>query len=261
MSIEALSWVLNDAPVSDQGQLCVLIGLANHADRYGRDAYPAHATLAEYARCSVRTVARHLAAMEVAGVIGKGDQRRTAHLPGNRRPTVWDITIMATRGVTRDMSPCHPTASRGVTRDMSHPVRGDSAGSLGVTTVADKPSLEPLIETRVDNSPSAGARVRDPRRCGKHQDDYQPPPCGRCGEARRGTDRAEREQARQRQRAEHADKLAATVTYWQNVNDCTLCDARGYLRGGAVCRHDADAPGRATAGAATCRSALRGASA
>lgn len=248
MSIEAMSWALNDAPVDDQGQLCVLLGLANHADRYGRGAFPSQATLAEYARCGVRTVARYLNALEAAGVIQRGDQGHTAHLPGNRRPVVWDIAMTA-RGVTPDMP--------GQTCHSGRPANGDR---LGVSPVADKPSLEPPVETSLGEVTTRG-RARDPRRCDRHQDDRTPPPCGSCADARRNAERAEHADQADRRRAEHAERHARSLAHWRAIERCGLCDARGYLPSGAVCHHDPDAGRRAARGLASARAALRGAEA
>jgi hypothetical protein len=67
MSIEAVSWALNDAPdfaEEDPRQrphlAIVLIGLANHADPQGRNAFPSIGTLVRYTRLSESTVRRCL---------------------------------------------------------------------------------------------------------------------------------------------------------------------------------------------------------
>lgn len=61
MSIEAISWALNRAPIPtgrrDASTLAsVLIGLANHADPDGRNAFPSVARLVRYTRLAERTV-------------------------------------------------------------------------------------------------------------------------------------------------------------------------------------------------------------
>ncbi len=93
MSIEALNWVLNDAPDLPSDLIPIMIGLANHAGSDGRGAYPSQARLAWYARCSERTVRRHLVRAQKAGLISPGDQRFVLHLPADKRPVVWDLPI------------------------------------------------------------------------------------------------------------------------------------------------------------------------
>lgn len=239
-----MSWVLNDAPVADQAQLCVLLGLANHADRYGRAAFPSRETLAEYARCSVRTVSRHLAALEAAGVIERGDQAHTAYLRGDRRPVVWDISAMQ-RGDTRGDN-LTPRTPRGVTGDRH-----------GVSPVTPEPSMNHPVVTP-HRGVTTRARGRDPRRCDKHQHDDTPPPCGGCADARRDAERAEQAEQASRRRAEHAERVARSSAHWQAIERCGLCDHRGYLTGGAVCRHDPGAVERARQGAAAARAVLAG---
>ena len=63
MSVEAISWALNLAPVpADQGgqpsSACkfALVGLANHAGPDGAGAFPSVATLVRYTGLSERTV-------------------------------------------------------------------------------------------------------------------------------------------------------------------------------------------------------------
>ena len=67
MSVEAISWALNLAPVlADRGgqpsSACkfVLVGLANHAGPDGTGAFPSVATLVRYTGLSERTVCTRL---------------------------------------------------------------------------------------------------------------------------------------------------------------------------------------------------------
>jgi hypothetical protein len=161
-------WALEDAPVDDQGQLLVLIALADRAADDGAAAWPSIGWIAERARCSTRTVIRHLHALRDAGLIALGDQRLVEHLPANRRPQVYDIDLSRRRGDTvtpqPDVSPVSPQdevgvspvsplgvsgvsplEGSGVTGDA---LWGDTGGSSGVTAVSHKPSLEPSLENR-----------------------------------------------------------------------------------------------------------------
>lgn len=159
MSIEAMSWALNDAPVSDASALLVLVGLANHAGRDGAGAYPSRETLAHYARCSVRTVSIKLRALEESGVIKRGDQELVAHFRADRRPVVYDldygVKILHPVGSGYDAekrpAPRNDVQEpNGVKPDVE---RGEAHGIHDVQTPAHKPSLEPSITSVVVNSP------------------------------------------------------------------------------------------------------------
>ena len=63
MSVEAITWALNLAPVpadvhGKPNSACafVLVGLANHADPDGTAAFPSVPTLVRYTRLSERTI-------------------------------------------------------------------------------------------------------------------------------------------------------------------------------------------------------------
>jgi hypothetical protein len=62
MSLEAIGWVLRDAPGVPVQCVSVLIGLADHADSHGRGAYAGQKLLAGYARKSDRSVRNDLGA-------------------------------------------------------------------------------------------------------------------------------------------------------------------------------------------------------
>ncbi|MFY9190196.1 MAG: helix-turn-helix domain-containing protein [Lawsonella sp.] len=135
MSLKALVWVINDAPVEKQSHLCILMALADTADDSGRNSWPSVETLARKSRCSQRTVHRHLKDMEKEGFIRRGNQEIVAKIPVNRRPIVWDICMPSTPNSWGDK--LTPQAHSGVTKT---PSRGDNAVAIGVTAVADKQS-------------------------------------------------------------------------------------------------------------------------
>lgn len=93
MSLKAMLWVMEEAPVENQGELVVLYALADRADDRGCGAFPSQEWIATRARCSVRTVRRKLQALEESRVIRRGDQDLVSHYRADRRPTVWDINI------------------------------------------------------------------------------------------------------------------------------------------------------------------------
>lgn len=140
MSIESVVWVLNDAPVTNQAELVVLFGLANHASKDGTGAWPSQATLADYARCSDRTVRTHLAELERRGVIRRGDQRMVAHLDQRYRPVVWDLMVK----LTRESSPEDISGLTGSGRKISE-VRPEDSGSSGRKLLSAEPSFEPSV--------------------------------------------------------------------------------------------------------------------
>ena len=80
MSVEAISWALNLAPVPpDRGgqpsSACkfVLVGLANHAGPDGTGAFPSVATLVRYTGLSERTIRTCLDRLEAGGIISPCD--------------------------------------------------------------------------------------------------------------------------------------------------------------------------------------------
>ena len=100
MSVEAISWALNLAPVPLDGggkpnPACkaVLIGLANHASPDGRDTFPSEKTLTRYTCLSKRTVQTALHRLEEAGIIRPGDPAVVAAKikRADRRTQGWDL--------------------------------------------------------------------------------------------------------------------------------------------------------------------------
>jgi hypothetical protein len=82
VSVEAMAWALNLAPVPRDGggkrnPACkaVLIGLANHAGPDGKEAFPSVKTLIRYTALSERTVQTALNRLEADGIIRPCDPR------------------------------------------------------------------------------------------------------------------------------------------------------------------------------------------
>lgn len=86
-------WALKFAPPMPPQLLGTLFGLADHADKHGRSAYPSVPTLAAYACKSERSVQRDLKELGKLGLIRLGDQSAAAHIPLERRPCVYDLAI------------------------------------------------------------------------------------------------------------------------------------------------------------------------
>ena len=106
MSVEAISWALNLAPVpaDRSGQpstACkfVLVGLANHAGPDGSGAFPSVATLVRHTSLSERTVRTCLDRLEADGIIRPCDPAIVAARikRAHRRPQGWDLNLSLAR--------------------------------------------------------------------------------------------------------------------------------------------------------------------
>ncbi|WAB09153.1 helix-turn-helix DNA binding protein [Arthrobacter phage Eesa] len=146
MSLTAMVWALKTADVPDPISHLVLIGLADHADDDGRNARPSVGLLADYARCSPRSVQRKLRTLEDWGLIWQGDQRIVEHLRSDRRPVVYDLNL-------RGVSVSH-AVKNGVTENDERGAKldqtGCQAGPNGATRLADRTVLEPSLNRPVE---------------------------------------------------------------------------------------------------------------
>lgn len=93
MSLEAMVWAANHAPIADVHEFAVLIKMADRADEVGRGVWFGQRTLASRVTLSDRKVRDTLAAMKDRGLIGLGDQRRVLHIRADKRPIVYDLLI------------------------------------------------------------------------------------------------------------------------------------------------------------------------
>jgi hypothetical protein len=96
LSLEATVWALKYAPPMPPQLLGTLFGLADHADKHGRGAYPSVRTLAAYACKSERSVQRDLKELLKLGLIRDGNQSEANHIPQERRPHVYDLAMEST---------------------------------------------------------------------------------------------------------------------------------------------------------------------
>jgi hypothetical protein len=173
VSIEAISWVLNHAPIptdrKDASSLTVvLIGLANHTDRYGRHAFPSVQTLADYSRLSTRSVMRAVAALHELGLITEGNYAIVAaHIPDPRhRPRIWDLRMPP--------APVDNSAGRGDNLSKTDGGRGDRNAGSGVTATSSR-------DDRLSDKPSFNRpRNRPPRPSAPRGRSAVPPECGQC---------------------------------------------------------------------------------
>lgn len=115
MSVQAITWLLEDAPDLPPHLVGTALGLANHADRHGRGSYPGQATLAWYARKSDRAVRKDLKDLLGLKLIRLGDQRLVQHIPADERPVVYDLAVerKRTQPAKRERNPSSARTGEG----------------------------------------------------------------------------------------------------------------------------------------------------
>jgi hypothetical protein len=124
-------WVLRHSPLVGVDKV-ILLGIANHADDEGGNAWPSVATLSRYANVTERSVQRSLKRMAAEGHITVRRQRGgTADTSPDRRPNLYTVVMS---GVTA----ASPRLQVDTPRD-------DAGVANGVTHVSPEPSIEPSI--------------------------------------------------------------------------------------------------------------------
>ncbi|MGW1998436.1 helix-turn-helix domain-containing protein [Embleya sp. NPDC001921] len=93
MSTEALKWVIELSPPFPAHLFGTLAGLAYHADKKGRHAFPSEPRLAAYACKTERSIRRDLRELEKLALIRPGDPSMVAHIPADRRPAIYDLAV------------------------------------------------------------------------------------------------------------------------------------------------------------------------
>jgi DNA-binding transcriptional MocR family regulator len=174
VSIEAINWALNHAPIptdrKDASALAVtLIALANHAGPDGCEAFPSVERMTQYTRLSRRTVQRALRSLEELGLIRKGNTRyRDARIErADLRPQVYDLVLSAglSTGSGTGRQDDTPLTSTG--RQQS-PNGASAATKRGV-------SMTP--ETSFNHQGTKRGQARDRARA---ENSAIPPVCGQC---------------------------------------------------------------------------------
>lgn len=205
MSIEAINWALNHAPIpadrKDASTLAItLIALANHAGPDGRDAFPSVERMMRYTRLSRRTVQRSLRSLEELGLVRKGNTRvRDAHIEeANSRPQVYSLVLSARQstGTEDGRQDDAPSTSEG---RQQRPLGASASTGRGVTTTPEtsfnRPRNRPLSSApagRSTTQPECGqcdARPGDPisaRVIWTDIDHTNSTPCPRCAPQRFG---------------------------------------------------------------------------
>lgn len=128
MSVQAITWVLEDAPDLPSHLVGTLLALANHADREGRNAYVGQKLLGWYTRKDRRNARKDIDTLLKAGLIREGDQRVAAHIRADRRPVVYDLAMERNRG-PRPTDEGTQTSPRDPERGDAHiPSQGPTGG-------------------------------------------------------------------------------------------------------------------------------------
>ncbi|WP_053207965.1 helix-turn-helix domain-containing protein [Jiangella muralis] len=247
MSLAAMLWALNDAPVSNPTEAFVLVALADNAWDDGRGAFPSVATIAYRTRVSERTVQRTLRDLEAAGVISRAEDQSPAAVYGRYAPIVYELDMTrrrddpppskSKRAAQQGRQSVTPARNEGRQSVTPHPTRGDTDDTQGVTLVSPEPSTNPPVVTQgvethrsahasanppeVPTSaagplPAAGAAGRATERdqfgplyptCPAHRLSLDAPACRRCGDQREAFEAAELHRRSQRDREASRQQL------------------------------------------------------
>lgn len=129
MSVQSMSWALEQRDIVDATARYVLLVLANYADKNGRGAFPSSASISDDTGLSIRTVKYKLDHLLEIGVIRLGNQAIAgAYIDRHdRRPTVYDLCVE--RG-----APAAPGSERGANDDTT----GCSSRHNGVQTTTER---------------------------------------------------------------------------------------------------------------------------
>lgn len=170
LSVRVMSLIWEHAPVSE-GELLVLLAIADHAADDGTNAWPSKATLARKARLSERRVQQILRSLEDKGLIRVETQKGgTLEMDNRLRPNRYTIVVSAlkTGSVPSGEKPIAPldvvvddlhlVVSPDPAGENFGAVRGEVWSTLGEKPISPKPSLEPSIEPSINTS-SANAEA------------------------------------------------------------------------------------------------------
>lgn len=161
MSVQAITWVLEDAPDLPPHLVSTLLALANHADRDGRASFPAQAVIAAYTRKADRNVRNDLRALLKLGLIREGDQRLVSHFRPDRRPVVYDLATERKQD-RQQRDDRTPTSGRGDNDGRTH-----TSARNTKTTGRTHPPVDRKREDAHDRSSASGRTHTSPRQHGQ----------------------------------------------------------------------------------------------
>lgn len=146
MSVQATTWVWNHSESTGNARL-VLLAIADAADQYGDNSWPAQAKIASMARVSVRTVRRLVSDLVALGELQVDEfAGGTLRTRDNRRPHLYRLPMVpGSDGRTR-MSAQPPVGGHWQDLDRT------KAGSRADTGVPRTPSLNTQLQ-----NPSGGS--------------------------------------------------------------------------------------------------------
>ncbi len=148
MSIQAMTWALEQQLVTDATARHVLLCLANYANQDGRGAFPSVETLKADTGLSERTIRYKLDDLERAGVIRRGNPAIVAAYIDrkDKRPICYDVLIQ--RGAT-----AAPRRDDGVQMTTVRGANDDRTGCSSCTQSVIDPSTDPSVscEAHVDD--------------------------------------------------------------------------------------------------------------
>lgn len=146
MSVQAISWVMDDERITKGGLRLVLMSIANHADRFGENSWPSIKTIAREANLSERAAQYSVGQLVKLGLI-EVDQQGGGHvrMRNDRRPNRYRIIPLSAETLQlRGETHCTPSDSTRGARSSpggeKSPVTGCKIDGHGVKPTAPKPS-------------------------------------------------------------------------------------------------------------------------
>jgi hypothetical protein len=157
----------------------VLVKLANVAAQDGTRAWRNKHEVAAELGVHVKSVQTALRELEAGHLIFKGDQRAVEHIPGNRRPTVYDLNFGYSREFAQpeipfDVDPESHTKVEGA--ELSTGAPGGVSGGVFVAPLRTKRTTyqDIDIETHVpERATRASEREAALRQCGSRRRGHQ----------------------------------------------------------------------------------------
>lgn len=153
MSVQAMSWVL-DHSQAELGPRLVLLSIANHANKHGRNAFPNIDTIVEEARVDRATVYRAIAKLVALGELEVG--RDEEH------QRVYSIPPMSHPATNDEGSDSHPATKNGPALSQSAKARRRNVRSDRRNLRKD-PLLKNLNRPEPSRAPTRETPAEDPR--------------------------------------------------------------------------------------------------